>query len=798
MAYFYGQWKLSGARMLNGNVSCTVPFTAGEQQFTGIVISPTKNVTFVDTNGEHIQPDEEYGNHIIDFGDGAPTTSIDAGFFEAFLNCFSPYSDTANFIGVEPSIGLVGNLLTIRPSAYADAYKLYVNGGEAFEFLPSEILNSIDLTNYVTDDGDESYNINVTALFEDDVYFDGYPRVFESAMSNTVSFVFTSSGGDSEEPEEPIEENAYLMRESTLKGIADAIRAKRGTTMQIDAANFATEILAITVSSSSSELPTLVNSIAYTSNGDGTCTVSGIGNFTDNDLVIPAQSPFGETVAGIAENAFSGCDSLTAVTLPRSITAIPDGCFNGCSALTELCMTDSITRVGNNAFNGCTSLEAVFYHGDREDYASIDLLEEGNMPFSAATVYYIGTADGLAFSANGDGTCTVTGIGECALQSFVMPSPSPSGDTVVAIGANAFKDNLSLMHVEFPPTLTKIDTYAFYGCKALRGIVLPAGIKTLGNYAFSNCVGLKEMVLPDGITSLGTYCFNQCSGLISITLPRTVTTIPRDLLNSCSSLTRIVIPKEVKTISQWAFNGCTALREIIFEEGSQLTKIETYAMSSNPNLVEIKFPPLLTTTAAFFMNYCTALARCNYPSDFTPSDNTFSGLSGLKRVDIEDIVKFCQKNLSSKQRPTYSATNLVYYYDGEPLIHFTVPADVTLLGSYVFYQYKSLESVVLHDAVTTIGNNAFDACTALTSATLGSHVVSIGNYAFRGCSAMTEVHLPRSLASIGSYAFDGCSALSDVYYEGSEEDWALVSVGKYNTPLSGATMHFNHAIGANE
>jgi hypothetical protein len=160
-------------------------------------------------------------------------------------------------------------------------------------------------------------------------------------------------------------------------------------------------------------------------------------------------------------------------------------------------------------------------------------------------------------------------------------------------------------------------------------------------------------------------------------------------------------------------------------------------------------------------------------------------------------VKFCQKNLSSKQRPTYSAANLVYYYDGEPLIHFTVPADVTLLGSYVFYQYKSLKSVVLHDAVTTIGNNAFDACTALTSATLGSHVVSIGNYAFRGCSAMTEVHLPRSLASIGSYAFDGCSALSDVYYEGSEEDWALVSVGTYNTPLSGATMHFGAALPEN-
>lgn len=896
--------------MLNGNVSCTVPFTAGGQQFTGIVISPTKNVTFVDTNGEYVQPDEEYGNHIIDFGDGTPTTSIDTGFCAAFLNCFSPYSDTAKSIGVEPSIGLVGNLLTILPCAYADAYKLYVNGGEAFEFLPSEILNSIDLTNYVADDGLDSYNITVTALYEDDAYINGDPHVFESAMSNTVSFVFTSAGGGSiepdypEEPEEPVEETAYLMRESTIKGIADAIREKRGTTRQIDAANFATEILAIT-SSSASELPTLVNSIAYASNGDGTCIVSGIGTFTGDAIVIPATSPFGETVVGIAENAFSGCTGLLSVTIPRSITAIPYGCFNGCTALAEIDITDSVVSIGDNAFNGCTSLEAVYYHGDREDYASIDVLEEGNVPFTAATVYYIGTADGLAFSSNGDGTCTVTGIGTCTEKSFAIPSTSPSGDTVVTIGSNAFKDNLSLMHVEFPPTLTKIDTYAFYGCKALRGIVLPAGIKTIGTYAFDSCVGLKEMVLPDGITSLGSHCFNKCSGLTAITLPRTIKTIPKNLLADCASLTSIVVPKEITTISQWAFSGCTALREIIFEEGSLLTKIETYALSKNPNMVEITFPPLLATTAGYMLDYCSALARCNYPSDLVSADNTFYGLSALKRVDIEDIVKFCQKNSGSKARPTQSAPNLVYYYDGEPLINFTLPVEVTLLGSYVFYQCKTLKSVVLHDAVTTIGaccfsgctglgavtlsrsltsigSSAFDSCTALkeielpatlrtvgssafksctgigkvstrgtlsdymkiafgdananpltiakslyiggeklttltvpedctsigayafygcadmTSATLGEQVVSIGASGLRACTALREVYLSRNLLSIGNYAFDGCTALTDVYYEGSEEDWALVSIGTNNTLLSGATMHFHHAMGANE
>ena len=46
----------------------------------------------------------------------------------------------------------------------------------------------------------------------------------------------------------------------------------------------------------------------------------------------------------------------------------------------------------------------------------------------------------LEFTSNGDGTCYVSGIGDCEVENLVIPSKSPKGDTVVAIGDRAFFD----------------------------------------------------------------------------------------------------------------------------------------------------------------------------------------------------------------------------------------------------------------------------------------------------------------------------------------------------------------------
>ena len=46
------------------------------------------------------------------------------------------------------------------------------------------------------------------------------------------------------------------------------------------------------------------------------------------------------------------------------------------------------------------------------------------------------------------------------------------------------------------------------------------------------------------------------------------------------------------------------------------------------------------------------------------------------------------------------------------------------------------------------------------------------------------------MTSIDTDAFFGCDSLTDVYYGGTSAQWAAISIGNYNTPLTSANIHF--------
>ena len=62
--------------------------------------------------------------------------------------------------------------------------------------------------------------------------------------------------------------------------------------------------------------------LRFTSNGDGTCYVSGIGTCTDTDLVIPPVSPDGDRVIGIRGASFMSRAEIISVTIPEGVETI--------------------------------------------------------------------------------------------------------------------------------------------------------------------------------------------------------------------------------------------------------------------------------------------------------------------------------------------------------------------------------------------------------------------------------------------------------------------------------------------
>ena len=94
------------------------------------------------------------------------------------------------------------------------------------------------------------------------------------------------------------------------------------------------------------------------------CAFSGCSSLTS--ITIP------DSVTSISNSAFYGCSSLTCVTIPDGVTSIGEHAFFYCSSLTSVTITDSVTSIGEHAFNKCHSLTSIDVATDNPNYSSLD------------------------------------------------------------------------------------------------------------------------------------------------------------------------------------------------------------------------------------------------------------------------------------------------------------------------------------------------------------------------------------------------------------------------------------------
>lgn len=92
----------------------------------------------------------------------------------------------------------------------------------------------------------------------------------------------------------------------------------------------------------------------------------------------------------IGEYAFSNCTSLDFVYIGSGVKTIGKHAFYYDSKLTAIHLSDSVTSIDSYAFSSTTRLKSVYYAGDAEAFAKIEIK---NSPFSSATVYYYSESD---------------------------------------------------------------------------------------------------------------------------------------------------------------------------------------------------------------------------------------------------------------------------------------------------------------------------------------------------------------------------------------------------------------------
>ena len=303
---------------------------------------------------------------------------------------------------------------------------------------------------------------------------------------------------------------------------------------------------------------------------NGTCSVAGIKECSDSNLIIPKYASTGQLVVSIERDAFSGCSSLVSVSIP-----------------------DSIARIDDDAFEGCTSLESVYYEGTLSQWCSIFFLDsEANPLFYAHNLYINGSL----------------------ITDLVIP------DDVTTIGGYAFCGCSGLTSVTIGAGVTRIGAHAFHDCPALTSIVWNAidcvsvhdqwldrwsklssvtigdSVVALPAYVFYACPALTEISIPDSVLRIGEYAFRECSLLNTVHLGSNVADIARGAFYGCEGVCSVTIPNSVSIIGDDAFSGCIKLIEVC-----NLSSLDLSVGSPNYERVKLSAKHIYSSTEASFL-----------------------------------------------------------------------------------------------------------------------------------------------------------------------------------------------------
>ena len=217
----------------------------------------------------------------------------------------------------------------------------------------------------------------------------------------------------------------------------------------------------------------------------------------------------------IGDYAFSGCSSLTSLTLPSSVTSIGGHAFEKCSGLTSLTLPSSVTSIGEFAFRYCSGLTSL------------------TIPSGVTTIDYYAFAD-----------CR-------GLTSLTLPS------SVTSIGGHAFAWCSGLTSLTLPSSVTEIDWSTFERCNNLKecNCLLDSDLETCLAYShddwtkipvdeikyYHNGQELTKLEIPSGVDKIGSYSFYKGVNLTSLTLPSSVTSIGSSAFEGCSGLTSVYV-----------------------------------------------------------------------------------------------------------------------------------------------------------------------------------------------------------------------------------------------------------------
>ncbi len=482
----------------------------------------------------------------------------------------------------------------------------------------------------------------------------------------------------------------------------------------------------------------------------------------------------GNSVTAIKANAFYSCANLESIIMGNSVTTIGNWAFSGCQKLKVIKIGDSVTSIGDRAFNRCTNLavvtipDSVASIGDNTFYDyNYNMIIRANSGSYAETyaknnniIFSVPSGicgDNATYTLGEDGSLLIEGTG--------------------ALNEGAFS-RWGIISLIISDGITEIDATSFGRCVNLENIWIGNDVKFVGDNPFRNCGTPKTLTVSEdnpNYSALDGILFNKdktelikAVGAIpsSYAVPDTVVTIAKKAFELKSELIELTIPDSVITIDDRAFYFCESLSSVTL--GNSVETIGLEAFYECDALVSIVVPESVTSLGAYSLGYF-ALDYVELMYEIVPDFSIY----GKRGTEAE----------------TYANNN------GMNFIRIDMEEDTVvdsgMCGENAAWILSENGTLTLF-GTGSVEKGSWDA-SIVNNVILESGITSIEPLCFDDENNIVSVTIPETVTNIGEGAFSGCTSLVDVYYEGSEYQWNIITVGLVNDALMKANLHFAKA-----
>ena len=414
-------------------------------------------------------------------------------------------------------------------------------------------------------------------------------------------------------------------------------------------------------------------------------------NYVSGSVVIPATVAYNGTTYNVTElrsiydNSFSfkygtfeKCDSLTSVTIPKSVTSIGHSAFEHCVNLISVSIPNSVTSIGKWAFSNC-SLTSITIPN------SLTSIENG------------------VFNH-----CT-------DLTSVTIPN------SITSIEDNAFDGCIGLTSVTIPNSITTIGNCAFTNCIGLTCVTIPNGVTSIGESTFYGCRGLTSITIPNSVTSIKDNAFYGCTGLASVTIPNSVTTIGHNAFYWIKH----IIYNGTAIGNPWGALSINGFIEHGFVYFDNTKKLLLAYIGTDTN---VTIPNSVSTIGYTAFAYYSDLTSVSIPNSVTSiEEGAFAYCDGLTSITIPNSVT------SIGEAAFFDCTSLTTLnFNAINCTNFST-------NSYHPFYNCPISTINIGDSVQQLPNKFIMENTTLTTLTLGCNLASIPANTFSGCSSLQNV-----------------------------------------------------------